>query len=104
LEGVFPDPAVHPARACRKGRGTCCRCCSSAASTTGDVIALEPFLASGLLAPATYVPPVGRGQPHRVLALMAYSAGAQRFRSDTFALDRFFEFEDEQIADAGADY
>jgi len=35
---------------------------------------------------------------------MAYSAGAQRFTADSFELDRFAEFEDEQIAEAGADY
>jgi hypothetical protein len=60
--------------------------------TTGDVLTLEPFLASGLIRRATYVPPWAR-QPHRILALMAYSAGAQRFRADTFALDRFAERE-----------
>jgi len=67
------------------------------------VIVLEPFLASGVRGRAIYVPPLGR-EPHRILSLMAYSAGAQRFSSDTFELDRFLQFEDEVIADAGADY
>jgi hypothetical protein len=71
--------------------------------TTGDAIALEPCLASGLIAPPTYVPPWAR-EPHRVLALMAYSAGAQRFSSEGFSLDRFVEFEDELVAGAEAGY
>jgi hypothetical protein len=71
--------------------------------TTGDVITLEPFLASGLVARATNVPPWAR-QPHRILSLLAYSAGAQRFRGDTFELDRFVEHEDEVIEEAGTGY
>ena len=102
LEGVF-QIQLFIRRALHEGRGHLLPMLFVGRVTTGDVIALEPFLESGLLARATYVPPWAR-EPHRVLALMAYSAGAQRFRSDTFALDRFFEYEDEVIAAAGADY
>jgi uncharacterized protein (TIGR02421 family) len=102
LEGVF-SIQLFIRRALQEGRGHLLPMLFVGRVTTGDVIALEPFLDSGLVARATYVPPWAR-QPHRVLALMAYSAGAQRFRSDTFELDRFVEFEDEVIAGAGAGY
>jgi uncharacterized protein (TIGR02421 family) len=102
LEGVF-GIQLFIRRALQEGRGHLLPMLFVGRVTTGDVITLEPFLASGLVTRATYVPPWAR-QPHRVLALMAYSAGAQRFRSDTFALDRFAEHEDEVISEAGADY
>jgi len=102
LEGVF-SIQMFIRRALQEGRGHLLRMLFVGRVTTGDVIALEPFLGSGLIVPATYVPPWAR-QPHRILSLMAYSAGAQRFRSDTFTLDRFVEYEDEVIAEAGAEY
>jgi uncharacterized protein (TIGR02421 family) len=102
LEGVF-GIQLFIRRALQEGRGHLLPMLFVGRVTTGDVIALEPFLDSGLVARATYVPPWAR-EPHRVLALMAYSAGAQRFRSDSFELDRCVEFEDEVIAGAGADY
>ena len=102
LEGVFAIQ-LFIRRALQEGRGHLLRMLFVGRVTTGDVITLEPYLASGLVARATYVPPWAR-QPHRILSLMAYSAGAQRFRSDTFALDRFAEYEDELVADAGTDY
>jgi len=102
LEGVF-QVQLFIRRALHEGRGHLLPMLFVGRVTCGDVIALEPFLADGVLARATYVPPWAQ-QPHRVLALMAYSAGAQRFRTDTFALDRFHEFEDEVIAEAGSDY
>jgi uncharacterized protein (TIGR02421 family) len=102
LEGVF-HIQLFIRRALQEGRGHLLPMLFVGRVTTGDVIALEPYLRSGLVAPATYVPPWAR-QPHRILSLMAYSAGAQRFRSDTFNLDRFAEFEDEVIAEAGAGY
>ena len=102
LEGVF-QIQLFIRRALHEGRGHLLPMLFVGRVTTGDVIALEPYLASGLVARATYVPPWAR-HPHRVLALMAYSAGAQRFRSDTFVLDRFVEAEDEVIAEAGSDY
>jgi uncharacterized protein (TIGR02421 family) len=102
LEGVF-SIQLFIKRALHEGRGHLLPMLFVGRVTTGDVIRLEPFLASGLLARATYLPPWAR-QPHRVLSLMAYSAGAQRFRSDTFTLDRFAEFEDELVEEAGADY
>jgi uncharacterized protein (TIGR02421 family) len=102
LEGVFLIQ-LFIRKALQEGRGHLLPMLFVGRVTTGDVIALEPFLASGLIRPAVYLPPWAR-QPHRILALMAYSAGAQRFRADTFALDRFAEHEDELVAEAGADY
>jgi hypothetical protein len=102
LEGVF-SIQLFIRKALQDGRGHLLPMLFVGRVTTGDVLTLEPFLASGLIHRATYVPPWAR-EPHRILALMAYSAGAQRFRADTFALDRFAEGEDEQIAEAGRDY
>ena len=102
LEGVF-QIQLFIRRALQEGRGHLLPMLFVGRVTTSDVIALEPYLRSGLVAPATYVPPWAR-QPHRILSLMAYSAGAQRFRTDTFDLDRFVEFEDEVIAGAGDGY
>jgi uncharacterized protein (TIGR02421 family) len=102
LEGVF-QVQLFIRRALQEGRGHLLPMLFVGRVTTGDVIRLEPFLASELIRRATYVPPWAR-EPHRVLALMAYSAGAQRFRTDTFVLDRFAEYEDELIEEAGADY
>jgi uncharacterized protein (TIGR02421 family) len=102
LEGVF-SIQLFIRKALQEGRGHLLPMLFVGRVTTGDVLALEPFLASGLIRRATYLPPWAR-QPHRILALMAYSAGAQRFRTDTFALDRFSEYEDELIAGAGKDY
>jgi uncharacterized protein (TIGR02421 family) len=102
LEGVF-SIQLFIRKALQEGRGHLLPMLFVGRVTTGDVLALEPFLASGLIQRATYLPPWAR-QPQRVLALMAYSAGAQRFSSDSFELDRFAAFEEEQIAEAGADY
>ena len=63
--------------------------------TTGDVLNLAPYLESGLIAPPTYVPPWTR-DPHKVLAIMAFSTATQRLSLD-FELDRFAEYEDEVI-------
>jgi len=68
--------------------------------TTADVITLTPFRDSGLIAPARYVPPWARS-PDRVLSIMAFSAAVQRYRLDTFNLDRFVDGEDEFIAASG---
>jgi uncharacterized protein (TIGR02421 family) len=68
--------------------------------TTADVITLAPFRASGLIAPARYVPPWAR-DPQRVLSIMAFSAATQRLRLDRFDLQRFVDYEDEVIAEAG---
>jgi uncharacterized protein (TIGR02421 family) len=67
--------------------------------TTADVITLAPFRASGLIAPARYVPPWAR-DPQRVLSIMAFSAATQRLRLDRFDLQRFVDYEDEVIAEA----
>lgn len=64
--------------------------------TTADVIALSPFLHSGLIARAVYVPPWARN-PQRILSLMAFSTAAQRFRLDTVDLERFATYEDELV-------
>jgi uncharacterized protein (TIGR02421 family) len=68
--------------------------------TTADVITLAPFRDNGLIAAPTYVPPWAR-DPQRVLALMAFSAATQHLRLDRFDLQRFVDYEDEVIADAG---
>jgi len=64
--------------------------------TTSDVIMLSPYLQDGLIARATYVPPWARN-PQRILSLMAFFTAAQRFRLDTFDLNRFVELEEERI-------
>jgi len=68
--------------------------------TTADVITLAPYRDSGLIARPHYLPPWAR-DPQRVLATMAYSAATQGLRLDTFDLQRFVDYEDEVIADAG---
>jgi len=55
---------------------------------------------SGLIAAPTYVPPWAR-DPQRVLAIMAFSAATQHLRLDRFDLQRFVDYEDEVIAEAG---
>ncbi len=65
-----------------------------------DVITLAPFRESGLIAGPRYVPPWAQS-PERVLATMAFSAATEKFRLDTFKLDRFVEYEDERIAESG---
>lgn len=68
--------------------------------TTADVITLAPYRDGGLIARPHYLPPWAR-DPQRVLATMAYSAATQRLRLDTFDLQRFVDYEDEVITDAG---
>ena len=68
--------------------------------TTADVITLAPFRDSGLITPPLYVPPWAR-DPQRVLAIMAFSAAAQRLRLDRLDLQRFVDYEDEVIAESG---
>jgi uncharacterized protein (TIGR02421 family) len=63
--------------------------------TTGDVLTLAPFLENGLIAGPKYVPPWTR-DPHKILALMAFSTATERLRLD-FDLDRFAEYEDEVV-------
>ncbi len=60
--------------------------------TTTDVITLSPYLETGLIARAVYVPPWARN-PQRILSLMAFFAAAQRFRLDTLDLNTFVAFE-----------
>ena len=98
LEGVM---LVHVfiRKALQEGRGELLPMLFVGRVTTADVIALAPFLDSGLIAPSTYVPPWAR-DPQRVLSTMAFSAAAQRLRLDQVNLQRFVDFEDEQIADS----
>ena len=63
--------------------------------TTGDVITLFPYLQNGLISGPKYVPPWTR-DPHRILAIMAFSTATQRLRLD-FDLERFAEYEDEVV-------
>ena len=46
------------------------------------------------------MPPRAR-DPQRVLSTMAFSAATQRLRLDRFDLQRFVDYEDEVIAEAG---
>jgi uncharacterized protein (TIGR02421 family) len=64
--------------------------------TTADVITLSPFMQSGLIAHAVYVPPWARN-PQRVLSLMTFFTAAQRFRLDTLELDQFVSTEEERV-------
>lgn len=64
--------------------------------TTSDVITLSPYLQEGLIARAVYVPPWARN-PQRILSLMAFFTAAQRFRLDTFDLNRFVELEEQRV-------
>jgi uncharacterized protein (TIGR02421 family) len=99
LEGVM---LVHVfiRKVLQEGRGELLRMLFLGRVTTADVIALAPFRDSGLIAPATYVPPWAR-DPQRVLSVMAFSAATQRLRLDRLDLQRFVDFEDELIAESG---
>jgi uncharacterized protein (TIGR02421 family) len=99
LEGVM---LVHVfiRKVLQEGRGELLRMLFLGRVTTSDVITLAPFRDSGLIAPATYVPPWAR-DPQRVLSVMAFSAAAQRLRLDRLDLQRFVDFEDELIAESG---
>jgi len=99
LEGVM---LVHVfiRKVLQEGRGELLRMLFLGRVTTADVIALAPFRDSGLIAPATYVPPWAR-DPQRVLSVMAFSAAAQRLRLDRVDLQRFVDFEDELITESG---
>jgi uncharacterized protein (TIGR02421 family) len=101
LEGVM---LVHVfiRKALQEGRGELLPMLFAGRLTTADVITLAPFRDSGLIAASVYVPPWAR-DPQRVLSTMAFSAAAQRLRLDTFELQRFVEYEDEVIDEAGID-
>lgn len=64
--------------------------------TTADVITLAPWLESGLIARAVYVPPWARN-PQRVLSLMAFFTASQRFTLSTVTLERFVAYENEIV-------
>jgi uncharacterized protein (TIGR02421 family) len=99
LEGVM---IVHAfiRKVLQEGRGELLPMLFAGRVTTADVLTLAPYLENGVIARAHYVPPWAR-DPQRVLATMAYSAGTQRLRLDTFDLQRFVAFEDETIAASG---
>jgi hypothetical protein len=101
LEGVM---LVHVfiRKALQEGRGELLPMLFAGRLTTADVITLAPFRDSGLIAASVYVPPWAR-DPQRVLSTMAFSAAAQRLRLDTFELQRFVDYEDEVIDEAGID-
>jgi uncharacterized protein (TIGR02421 family) len=99
LEGVIAI-YVFIRRALHEGRGDLLRMLFCGRVTTADIITLSPLRESGLIAPPRYVPPWARA-PERVLAIMAFGSGVQKFRLDTFELDRFVAYEDEQIAESG---
>lgn len=99
LEGVM---LIHLfiRKALQEGRGSILPMLFAGRLTTADVIELAAFRDSGLIAPPTYIPPWAR-DPQRVLSIMAFSAAVQRLRLDRFDLQRFVDYEDEVIADAG---
>jgi uncharacterized protein (TIGR02421 family) len=67
--------------------------------TTTDVINLAPYLQSGLIARAVYVPPWARN-PQRILSLMAFFTAANRFRLETLDLDCFVNYENDQLEES----
>ncbi|MBC7987996.1 MAG: DUF1704 domain-containing protein [Luteimonas sp.] len=99
LEGVM---LIHVfiRKVLQEGRGDLLPMLFTGRLTTADVITLAPFRDSGLIAPPRYVPPWAR-DPQRVLSIMAFSAATQRLRLDRVELQRFVDYEDEVIADAG---
>ncbi|MBP8098452.1 MAG: DUF1704 domain-containing protein [Arenimonas sp.] len=84
----------------QEGRGELLGMLLAGRLTTSDVITLAPFRDSGVIAYPHYLPPWAR-DPQRLLATMAFSAAQQRLRLDKIDLQRFTEFEDEQIAESG---
>jgi len=99
LEGVM---IIHVfiRKVLQEGRGDLLPMLFAGRLTTADVITLAPFRESGLIAPSRYVPPWAR-DAQRVLANMAFSAATQHLRLDRFDLQRFVDYEDEVIAEAG---
>jgi uncharacterized protein (TIGR02421 family) len=99
LEGVM---AIHVfiRKVLQEGRGDLLPMLFAGRLSMADVVALAPFRERGLIAPPLYMPPWAR-DPHRILAIMAFSAAAQRLRLDQVDLQRFVDYEDEVIADSG---
>jgi uncharacterized protein (TIGR02421 family) len=99
LEGVI---MVHLfiCKALHEGRADILRMLFCGRVNTADVITLTPFLETGLIVGPLYVAPWAQS-PERVLATMAFSAATEKFRLDTFSLDRFVEYENERIAESG---
>lgn len=94
LEGVM---LVHAfvRKALQEGRNELFPLLFAGRVTTGDVLTLLPYLQNGLIAGPKYVPPWTR-DPHKVLAILAFSTATQRMRLD-FDLERFAEYEDEVL-------
>jgi uncharacterized protein (TIGR02421 family) len=99
LEGVM-GVSVFIRRALQEGRAETLGMLFVGRLTLGDAVMLAPFRDSGLVARSHYVPPWAR-DPQRVLATMAYSAATERLRLDRMDLQRFADYEDEVIAEAG---
>ena len=99
LEGVM-IVHVFMRKALQEGRGELLPMLFAGRITTADVIELAPFMESGVIARAVYVPPWAR-DPQRVLAIMAFYTATQRLRLDRLDLQRFVDFEDEVIAESG---
>lgn len=99
LEGVM---AIHVfiRKVLQEGRGDLLPMLFVGRLTVSDVITLAPFRESGLISPSVYLPPWAR-DPQRVLSIMAFSAAVQRLRLDRLDLQRFVDYEDEVIAEAG---
>lgn len=99
LEGVM---LIHVfiRKALQEGRADLLPMLFAGRLTTADVITLAPFRGSGLIAAPLYVPPWAR-DPERILSTMAFSTASQRWRLDGLDLQRFVDYEDEVIEDAG---
>ncbi|WP_166636826.1 tyrosine/phenylalanine carboxypeptidase domain-containing protein [Cognatilysobacter terrigena] len=102
LEGLFITH-LFVRKALQEGRAELLRMLVVGRVTTGDAINLAPYQQAGLIGRATYVPPWAR-EPQRILSLLEFSAAAQKFRLDRVELNRFADYEDEVIEEAGTGY
>lgn len=98
LEGLLLVTAFVK-RALHENRGDTLRLLFCGRVALGDLVTLSAYRESGLIAAPHYLPPWAR-HPERVLATLAFSTAAQGLQLDSFALERFVEYEDETIAGA----
>jgi uncharacterized protein (TIGR02421 family) len=98
LEGLLLVTAFVK-RALHENRGDTLRLLFCGRVALGDLVSLSTCRESGLIAAPHYLPPWAR-HPERVLGTLAFSTAAQDLQLDSFALERFVEYEDETIAGA----
>ncbi len=99
LEGTFTI-SLFIRKALKEGRPELIPHLFAGRLTLGDVLTLDPYFADGTLVEARYMPPWARDQ-RRLLAVIAFFAASQQFTLDSFDLDRFVAFEEEQLAASG---